>query len=138
MKVRKCVSCGAPMGEVDPDAVSVRCEFCGSLNETTVLRRGVQQVQIILHHNRGQAVPRASGLGVTLAMIVLVGILGSAAAVVFGVWSGMRAAFPGHLPRLPGEKVWTPAALADLPARGRLPLEVSAPPGGYARLDPVA
>src|SRR5262245_25508384 len=138
MKVRKCVSCGAPLGEVDPDAVSARCEFCGAVNETTVLRRGVQQVQIILQPRRRQVPPRASGIGVVVAIVVMIGVAGAAAAAVFGVWSGLRAALPGKLPRLPGEKVWTPANLADLPARGRLPLEISPPPGGYAKLDPVA
>src|SRR5262249_28907215 len=82
--------------------------------------------------------PRASGIGVFVAIVVMVSITGAAAAAVFGVWSGLRAALPGKLPRLPGEKIWTTANLADLPARGRLPLEISPPPGGYAKLDAVA
>ena len=44
MRVRKCASCAAPIGAIPEDAASVTCEFCGAVNEPTVLHRGVHQV----------------------------------------------------------------------------------------------
>jgi hypothetical protein len=54
------------------------------------------------------------------------------------VWYGLRQAAPHQVPRLPFEKKWTLANLGEIRDRGRTPIDVAGPPGGFARFDPVA
>ena len=127
MKVRKCASCAAPLGAVDWDAPSVACEFCGAVNEPTVLQRGAHQVHIVFDASMGRGVRRASSAGAFVGLFVTLVVLAGAGAAVFGVWKG--------LPGRPGLAV---ANLAGLIPGGRQKVEVAPPAGGYAALDPVA
>ena len=138
MKVRKCASCAAPLGALDWDAASIACEFCGAVNEPTVLQRGVHQVQIVLDASSvGRSVRRASSVGffgaVFTTLLVLLGVGGAA----LGVWVALHRAFPQQIPGLPARPALTVANLAGLIAGGRQKVEVAPPAGGYAALDPV-
>jgi hypothetical protein len=139
MRVRKCASCGAPVGEIADDATSVACEFCGAVNEPTIMQRGVHRVHVVLDASMGRTVRRAGKAGAVVSAIVGLITLAGVGAGLFGLWTGLHAAFPQQVPRLPGVKALTPAKLADLlPVRGRQVVEVAAPAGGYALFDPVA
>jgi hypothetical protein len=139
MKVRKCASCGAPLGEIAEDATSVPCEFCGAVNEPTIMQRGVHRVHVVLDASVGRTVRRATAAGAVVSAFVGLVTLAGIGAGIFGLWTGLHSAFPQQVPRLPGVKALTPAKLAELlPVRDRQVVEVAAPAGGYALLDPVA
>jgi hypothetical protein len=139
MRVRKCASCGAPMGEIAEDATSVPCAFCGAVNEPTIMQRGVHRVHVVLDASVGRTVRRASTAGAVVSAFVGLVVMAGMGAGIFGLWTGLHAAFPQQVPRIPGLKALTPANLAELlPVRGRQLVEVAPPAGGYALLDPVA
>jgi hypothetical protein len=138
MRVRKCASCGAPLGEIAADAISVPCEFCGAVNEPTIMQRGVHRVHVVLDASVGRTVRRASAAGAVVSVFVGLVVLAGLGAGIFGLWTGLHSAFPQRVPRLPGMKALTPASLAELlPVRGRQPVQVAPPAGGYALFDPV-
>jgi hypothetical protein len=138
MKVRTCASCAAPLGALDVDAASVACQFCGAVNEPTVLQRGVQQVQIVLDPSMGRNLRRASSVGAFTGLLILLAVLVGVGGAAFGVWTALHAAFPQQVPGLPGRPALTVASLAGLTGGGRQKVEVAAPAGGYAAVDPVA
>jgi hypothetical protein len=135
MKVRKCASCGAPLGAVDWDAASIACEFCGAVNEPTVLQRGAHQVHVVFDASMGRGVRRASSVGAFAGLLIVLAVLGGAAV---GVWTALHAAFPQQVPGLPGRPALALANLAGLISGGRQTVEVAPPAGGYAAVDPVA
>lgn len=150
MKVVKCASCAAPFDEV-PEDTAVRCAFCGALNEPTYYVRpdktaepeedsnevrAVQVAPIVIDLRAARPALSAAARFVTFMVFGIV--LLSFGAAIWGVWVGLRAAFPEKVPPAPGETRWTMANLAGFQDRGRRPLEVPPPPAGFQRFDPVA
>jgi hypothetical protein len=151
MKVVKCASCAAPFDEV-PEDTAVRCAFCGALNEPTYYVRpssrpeepegeagepiAVEVQPIVLDLRAARPALSAAARFVTFVVFAIV--LVSFGAAAWGVWVGLRAAFPHQVPPAPGETRWTLTNLGDFRDRGRRPLEVPAPAGGFQRFDPVA
>jgi hypothetical protein len=128
MRVRKCASCGAPLGEIADDATSVPCAFCGAVNEPTIMQRGVHRVHVVLDASVGRTVRRASAAGAVVSAFVGLVVMAGIGAGIFGLWTGLHSAFPQQVPRIPGLNALTPAKLADLlpyaagsPSRSRRP-----------------
>lgn len=154
MKTVKCASCGAPFEELPGDE-PLRCEFCGAINERTIIRpavprtvpppprppafpRDLQDVHVIVHPSER----RGSGVGRALGCFMLMFVLSFGGAMWFFVTPGRHLvpALPGALPSLP-KMPFARRSLADLRElhdRGRLGLDAPPPAGGYARFDAVA
>lgn len=147
MRVVKCASCAAPFDEV-PEDTAVRCAFCGALNEPTYYRRsdpgeperddGLHPGEVPIVIDLRAARPALSAAARFVTFLVFGIVLLSFGAAVWGVWVGLRAAFPDRVPAAPGERRWTLANLGEFRDRGRRPLEVGPPANGFARFDPVA
>jgi DNA-directed RNA polymerase subunit RPC12/RpoP len=153
MKTVKCASCGAPFEEVPGDD-ALRCDFCGAINERTIMRRppvpppprpqpppfpsvDIQGVHVLIHPQ----VRRGSGIGRTLSCMVLLMLIVLGASS-FAIWSGFRPArFSSSLPPLSkmpfGPRNRTLAELRELHEGGRRGHDIAPPSGGYARLDAV-
>ena len=144
MKVLKCASCGAPFEEV-PEDTAVECTFCGAINEPTIMQRPapvqeVQAVQIVI----GDVAPVARTVAKTGAAASCVGLVFTLAIIgvtAGGVWYGLRKAVPTKVPplpmNLPFARKTTLASLGNYHDRGRTTIDVPAPNGGFARIDPV-
>jgi hypothetical protein len=145
MKVLKCGGCGAPFDEV-PEDTAVQCAFCGAVNEPTIMQRPSRPssgdfpaVQIVIDRSSIPRAARTAGkIGAAAALFSTFITLLVIAIGAGGVWYGLRQAAPHQVPRLPFETRWTLSNLADLHDRGRRAIDVAAPPGGFARFDPVA
>ena len=89
MKVLKCAGCGAPFDEVPEDAI-VECQFCGAVNQPTILRRpqapDVQAVQIFVGTGDAPEVVRTvAKTGAAAAIVGLVITLMAVGITVAGV-----------------------------------------------------
>jgi LSD1 subclass zinc finger protein len=153
MKTVKCASCGAPFEE-HPGEDAVRCAFCGAINERTMLRRPAPEpepepnielpqfrpIPIVIDARPVRQAAKTAGCTALMGILIVTIGVGVAGYSVFrgAQGAGFRGAIPSF-PQLPFG-IGKPLALADLPQlrqAGRQPLEVAAPRGGYASLDPV-
>jgi hypothetical protein len=123
--------------EAVPEQVEIRCSYCGTINEPTVMPSPEPESFQGVSRPTLRVSGRSLGWFVgTMVLVPLLGALAGIAAAVYGVWMSFRVGREAS--RVPLVRQLTTLTVADLPRlheTGRKPLDVGAPPGGYGGFD---
>jgi hypothetical protein len=138
-RVRRCGGCGGPLSEAADDRGTIKCSFCGMVNEVSEPTAQAQPIYITV--DAGRRIIRPGGgvrFAISMAVIVMVAGVGMVVYQAIRPVSGALDASRREALRM--REATRPLSLTELPTykeRGQRQVNAS-PPGGWKAFDPVA